>query len=119
MLKYIDSINPRANTKRPFHFLFSNFFLSKINHIPNAANIIYAEWNWKDWEVSSVACSETESVTVSVVVNKGKIAFRYLWEGIEIRFVESLKIINEENITSITVKINIFILILDLSGLNL
>lgn len=68
-----------------------------MNQTPNDANIISTEWKRNDWDMSKVACSETESVKGSVVVSKGKIAFKYLCVGKTIEFEFSATTIIVEN----------------------
>ena len=53
----------------------------KINHTPIPANTIIIEKKKNDSSMVGVVCSETESVSGSVVVKNGFNALRYLYSG--------------------------------------
>jgi hypothetical protein len=78
-LKYTPS-NPkmRANTAMSLLIFIDWFILFwKINHTPIPANTIRTEKNKNDSSVLVDACSDTESVSISVVIKKGFAALRY------------------------------------------
>jgi hypothetical protein len=59
--------------------IFIDWFILfwKINHAPIPANTIRIEKNKNDSSVLVDACSDTESVSISVVIKKGFAALRY------------------------------------------
>jgi hypothetical protein len=63
--------------------IFIDWFILfwKINHTPIPANTIKIEKNKNDRSVLVDACSDTESVSMSVVIKKGFAALRYRKAG--------------------------------------
>ena len=67
-------------------------FFWKSNHAPIPAKIIKIEKKKNEMSIVVVACSDTESVSMSVVIKKGFAALRYLNDG---------RLIAPEDITAI------------------
>ena len=56
-------------------------FFWKSNHAPSPAKTIKIEKKKNEISMVVVACSDTESVSISVVIKNGFAALRYLYDG--------------------------------------
>ena len=84
---------PMIKAKIRLSIFRSIVFLERRNHIPIIPNIIKTETNEYDASIVVVICSDTESVSGSVLVRNGFRAVRYLNAGRLTNPVEKIPII--------------------------